>query len=162
VTEILAERASQSGCPLGRDDYLFVRPQGQSENATAAGHDAPSAAAKRKFAKMLTLHRVSQSNPVGQSAAEASSRRARRSAEYREELTRLGRYEELARQIIALRMRHNLSQGTLAERTGTTKSAISRLESGRHAPNVATLEKIASAFGGHLVISFEVPGQPAA
>ena len=63
---------------------------------------------------------------------------------------------------MALRMRHNLSQQALAERTGTTKSAISRLESGQHAPTVATLEKIATAFGGHLEIKFQVPGQPAA
>jgi ribosome-binding protein aMBF1 (putative translation factor) len=105
---------------------------------------------------------MSESSPVGRSTTEASSRRSRQSAEYREELERLRPYEEIARQVIALRLRYNLSQQALAQRTGTTKSAISRLESGQHAPTVATLEKIASAFGGRLVISFEVPGQPAA
>jgi len=54
-------------------------------------------------------------------------------------------------------MAQGLSQQALAERVGTTKSAISRLESGQHAPNVATLQKIATAFGNYLVISFE-PG----
>ncbi len=97
-------------------------------------------------------------SPIGRSAAEASGRRARRSAEYREELARLQPYEQIARQVIALRQHHNLSQEALGQRTGTTKSAISRLESGQHAPTVATLDKIASAFGGHLVISIDVPG----
>lgn len=102
------------------------------------------------------------SSPIGRSTAEASAGRSKRSQEYRKELERLRPYEDIARQVIALRMHHELSQKALAERTGTTKSAISRLESGQHAPTVATLEKIAAAFGGHLVITFDVPGQPAA
>ena len=105
---------------------------------------------------------VSTSSSVGASTTEASSRRARRSAAYRQEVERLRPYEEIARQVIALRMTHQISQAELAERTGTTKSAISRLESGQHAPTVSTLEKVAAAFGGHLVISFEIPDQPAA
>ena len=51
--------------------------------------------------------------------------------------------------------------GLLARRVGTTKSAISRLESGHHAPTVATLHKVASAFDRQLVISFGVPAAPA-
>jgi DNA-binding XRE family transcriptional regulator len=112
--------------------------------------------------KNANLGHMSESSPVGGTVTDTLRRQARLSAEFRDELKRLRPYEELARQVIALRMHHNLSQGALAERTGTTKSAISRLESGQHAPNVATLEKIATAFGGHLVISFEAPGQPAA
>lgn len=100
--------------------------------------------------------------PVGRSITDTIKREAKLSPEFREELERLLPYEEIAREVIKLRMRLNLTQGELAQRTGTTKSAISRLESGQHAPNVATLEKIASAFGGRLVISFDVPGQPAA
>ncbi|HEY1988616.1 MAG TPA: helix-turn-helix transcriptional regulator [Acidimicrobiales bacterium] len=97
------------------------------------------------------------STPVGRTALQASGRRARRSTEYREELARLQPYEEIARQVILLRMTHDLSQEALALRVGTTKSAISRLESGQHAPTVATLQKIAMAFGGHVVVSFDVP-----
>jgi DNA-binding XRE family transcriptional regulator len=100
---------------------------------------------------------VTAPSPIGNSVAEAAGRRARRSAEYRAETARLRPYEEIARQVISLRMSHALSQEALAQRVGTTKSAISRLESGQHAPTVATLQKIASAFGGHLVISFDVP-----
>jgi len=98
-------------------------------------------------------------SPIGASVEEESARRARRDPDYRAELERLWPYEQIARQIIRLRMDHRLSQEALAERVGTTKSAISRLESGQHAPNVATLQRIAAAFGNYLVISFE-PGPP--
>lgn len=98
--------------------------------------------------------------PVGRTTTETSSRRARTSTAYRQELARLQPYEDIARQVLGLRSQHDLTQETLAQRTGTTKSAISRLESGQHAPTVATLEKIAAAFGGHLIISFDIPGRP--
>jgi len=99
--------------------------------------------------------------PVGRSTKQANRRRARQSPEYRAELARLQSYEEIARQVIRLRMDHNLSQEALARRVGTTKSAISRLESGHHAPTVATLNKVASAFDRQLVVSFEVPARSA-
>lgn len=54
-------------------------------------------------------------------------------------------------------MTHGLTQAALAQRVGTTKSAISRLESGRHAPNIATLQKIARTFGRQVHISFVSP-----
>jgi len=96
-------------------------------------------------------------SPIGQSTATASRRRARQSPEYQAELARLAPYEEIARQVIRLRMNNSLSQEALAELVGTKKSAISRLESGHHAPTVATLRKIATAFERKLVISFETP-----
>ena len=96
-------------------------------------------------------------SPIGRTAAEDSRRRALRNKEYRAELERLQPFEEVARQVIRLRMDHQLSQEALARRVGTTKSAISRLESGQHAPNLGTLQRIAAAFGGHVVISFDVP-----
>lgn len=104
-------------------------------------------------------------SPIGRSVEEASAERARRDPEYRAELERLRPYEQIARQVIRLRMDHGLSQEALAARVGTTKSAISRLESGQHAPNVATLQKIAAALGSRLVVSFESvtpPNPPAA
>jgi transcriptional regulator with XRE-family HTH domain len=72
-------------------------------------------------------------------------------------LARLEPYEEIARQVMRLRMDDHLSQEALARRVGTTKSAISRLESGHHAPTVTTLHKVALAFDRRLVISFDVP-----
>jgi ribosome-binding protein aMBF1 (putative translation factor) len=94
-------------------------------------------------------------NPIGKSTAQASRRRAMQSSEYRAEIARLKPYEEIARQVIRLRMVEGISQEELARRVGTTKSAISRLESGHHAPTVATLNKVAMSCGRELTISFE-------
>jgi DNA-binding XRE family transcriptional regulator len=100
---------------------------------------------------------MSNSSPMGRTIAEDSLQRSARSPIYRAELERLRPFEEAAREVIRLRMAHSLSQQELARRVGTTKSAISRLESGQHAPNLATLQRIAGAFGGHVVIGFDVP-----
>src|SRR5947209_1748896 len=98
-------------------------------------------------------------SPIGRTVSEAIKQRLT-DPEYRAEFERLQPFEEIARQLIRIRMDHSLTQEALAERVGTTKSAISRLESGQHSPNVATLRKIAAAFGGNLVISFDVPKAP--
>ncbi len=98
-------------------------------------------------------------SPVGTSVAQEQRRRARQSARYRGELERLAPYERIARAVIRLRLDHDLSQAQLGDKTGTTASAIARLESGRHRPNVETLRKLARAYGGHLVIGFEIPGR---
>ncbi|UFS71756.1 helix-turn-helix domain-containing protein [Geomonas sp. RF6] len=59
----------------------------------------------------------------------------------------------LAREILAARARVGLSQEAVAERMGTTKSAVSRLEAvGKHAPSLTTLKKYARAVGCHLEI----------
>ena len=61
----------------------------------------------------------------------------------------------LVREMLAARSRVGLSQEAVAERMGTTKSAISRLEgSGKHAPSLTTLKKYAHAVGCHLEIKF--------
>jgi ribosome-binding protein aMBF1 (putative translation factor) len=103
---------------------------------------------------------MSTPGPVGSSVADAIAQRAQNDSEYRAELERLWPYEHIARQVIRLRMDHGLSQQALADRVGSTKSAISRLESGHHAPTVATLQKIARAFGGRLVVNFETGTPP--
>ena len=52
----------------------------------------------------------------------------------------------VASQMLKVRSRAGLTQDIVAERMGTTKSAISRLESaGKHAPSLATLKRYASA-----------------
>ena len=96
-------------------------------------------------------------SPIGRSVRDDMIEQARLDPEFRAELERLRPFEEVARQIIRLRLDHGLSQEALAQRVGTTKSAISRLESGQHAPNLATLTRIAGAFGGRLEIAFHVP-----
>lgn len=59
--------------------------------------------------------------------------------------------------VIARRIQYGLTQGQLAERMGTSVSAISRVENGTHRPSVETLERLALAFGERLVLGFEDP-----
>lgn len=55
---------------------------------------------------------------------------------------------QVADQMLKARSRAGLTQGAVAERMGTTKSAVSRLEAaGKHAPSLATLKRYASAVG---------------
>lgn len=61
----------------------------------------------------------------------------------------------LARELIAARVRAGLTQEQLAQRMGTTQSAIARLESGQRMPGVRTLERLAEATGTRLVVRFE-------
>lgn len=66
----------------------------------------------------------------------------------------------LAHEMLAARARAGLTQEAVAGRMGTTKSAISRLESaGRHAPSMASLKKYAAAVGCTLKIEL-VPASP--
>lgn len=96
-----------------------------------------------------------QTSPIGSSSAEARRRRTTRSATYRSQAARLAPYEALARMVIARRIRYGLTQGQLAARMGTSVSAVSRLESGQHRPNLQTLEKLARAIGERSVVGFE-------
>jgi predicted transcriptional regulator len=52
---------------------------------------------------------------------------------------------DLARELIAARVRAGLTQAELAERMGTSQSVIARLESGAQMPSVNTLLKFAKA-----------------
>ena len=55
---------------------------------------------------------------------------------------------QVAGQMLKARSRAGLTQDAVAARMGTTKSAISRLESaGKHAPSLATLKRYARAVG---------------
>lgn len=65
--------------------------------------------------------------------------------------------EEFARaqMVIGARTHADLSQAELAERMGTSQSAIARLESGRVKPSTRTLEKLAAATGMRLRIVLE-------
>lgn len=66
----------------------------------------------------------------------------------------------LAHEMLAARARAGLTQEAVASRMGTTKSAISRLESaGKHAPSVASLKRYAAAVGCTLKIEL-VPTPP--
>jgi DNA-binding XRE family transcriptional regulator len=59
----------------------------------------------------------------------------------------------VADQLLKARARAGLTQDAVAERMGTTKSAISRLEaSGKHTPSLATLQRYARAVGCDLQV----------
>lgn len=57
--------------------------------------------------------------------------------------------------VIMRRAQLELTQQELAERMGTTKSVISRIESGQHRSGIDTVRRLAEALGGHAVIGFE-------
>jgi hypothetical protein len=60
---------------------------------------------------------------------------------------------QVADQMLKARARAGLTQDAVAEKMGTTKSAISRLESaGKHAPSLATLKRYARAVGCELQV----------
>jgi transcriptional regulator with XRE-family HTH domain len=61
----------------------------------------------------------------------------------------------LASILIAARTGARLTQAELAERMGTSQSAIARLESGRSKPSLSTLRRYAKATGARLKIALE-------
>lgn len=92
-------------------------------------------------------------SPIGEHHANRRRRRLQDPA-YLEAAQEVAGYEALARMVIRFRMDRELSQTQLAKLVGTSNSAISRLESGAHRPNVETLQKLAHAFERQLVIGF--------
>ena len=57
--------------------------------------------------------------------------------------------------MIRRRMELELTQEQLAERMGTSHSAISRIESGQHSTSVQTLQRLAVALEMRFLIGFE-------
>lgn len=62
---------------------------------------------------------------------------------------------ELAHAVIEARTHAGLTQEQLAKKMDTSQSAIARLESGRGRPSTRILERLASATGTRLKITFE-------
>lgn len=61
---------------------------------------------------------------------------------------------KVVNQLLNARSRAGLTQDAVAERMGTTKSAVSRLKSaGKHAPSLSTLKRYAQAVGCELQIN---------
>lgn len=95
-------------------------------------------------------------SPAGSTAQDAAARRGGRSEAYRAERERLGQYHAIAKLVVHRRTILGVSQRELARRVGTSETAISRLESGRHATNVRTLRRLFEALGGQLIVGYEV------
>lgn len=62
---------------------------------------------------------------------------------------RIAAFREL---VYRLRTEAGLTQADLAARMGTTQSAVARMEGGGTRPTLETLEKLAVAVGGELVV----------
>ena len=72
--------------------------------------------------------------------------RASKRKGFREAYDSLELEYSLSREMLSARTRAGLTQEAVAERVGTTKSAVSRLESaGKHSPSLASLKKYADA-----------------
>ena len=56
----------------------------------------------------------------------------------------------IARRVVELREKHNMTQVKLSERTGIPQAQISRIERGGISPTIATLAKIAEALDADL------------
>jgi transcriptional regulator with XRE-family HTH domain len=76
--------------------------------------------------------------------------------EVRREYDALSEEFELLDEILKARAEAGFTQAELAERIGTTQSAIARMESaiGKHSPSIATLKRYASALGYRLQVRF--------
>lgn len=67
----------------------------------------------------------------------------------------------LVREMLSARSESGLTQEAVAALMGTTKSAVSRLESGgKHAPSITTLKKYAKAVGCNLEIKLVRKDRP--
>ncbi|MGH9184425.1 MAG: helix-turn-helix domain-containing protein [Acidimicrobiales bacterium] len=66
-----------------------------------------------------------------------------------EDEARISGFRELVHR---LRTEAGLTQAELAERMGTTQSAVARMEGGGTRPTLETLEKLAAAVGAELVV----------
>lgn len=75
---------------------------------------------------------------------------------FREAYDALDAEYALAHEMLSARTRAGLTQEAVADRMGTTKSAVSRLEGagGKHAPSMASLRRYADAVGCTLKIEF--------
>ena len=62
---------------------------------------------------------------------------------------------EVARQLKEARKAQNITQEVLAERIGTKKSNISRLESGRYNPSLDFLVRVAEGLGRQVQITIQ-------
>ena len=69
-------------------------------------------------------------------------------------------FARIAEQVIEQRKARGLSQKELAELTGTTQSAIARLESGGRPPRIDTLLRIAEALDCELIVELRPRTQP--
>jgi len=93
--------------------------------------------------------------------------RALERAEVKAEYDKLGEEFQFLDEFLKARAAAGVTQAEVAERIGTTQSAVARLESGggKHSPSIATLQKYAHALGCRLelrLVNAIVPGKSGA
>lgn len=88
--------------------------------------------------------------PVTESFAEW-----RKDPEYVKEYEALEEEFALAEALIEARSKNNMTQDQVAERMGTSRTAIARLEGPNGNPSLSTLRRFADATGTRLRVSFE-------
>ncbi len=88
---------------------------------------------------------------------ESFKKEALKKPEVKEEYDALGPVFELRRKMIRMRMEKGMTQEQLAEKMGTKRSNISRLESGENVsfPTFKTISKYADALGYKVKVEFE-------
>ncbi|WP_306752971.1 helix-turn-helix domain-containing protein [Paracoccus actinidiae] len=74
--------------------------------------------------------------------------------EVRKEYAKVDAEFALIEAMITARREAKLTQAELAEKIGTTQSAIDRLEGGRVSPSISTLRRYAEATGHQLQVGF--------
>jgi transcriptional regulator with XRE-family HTH domain len=97
-------------------------------------------------------------SPLGEDPRVSAGRRRARNPRYAELEKKLELSLAIADLSILHRTRQNLTQKQLAERMGTSETAISRLEAGFHNPTLDTLHKLAQALGGHGLARVAIAG----
>ena len=102
---------------------------------------------------MVTERNAFPISPIGMTSDEAAARRYRMSAIYREQHDQLAPYRAIARVVIHGRGARGWTQQQLAEQLGTTNTAVSRMESGRHAVSLDTLQRLSDVLGVAFMIS---------
>jgi ribosome-binding protein aMBF1 (putative translation factor) len=93
-------------------------------------------------------------SPLGDDAAVAADRR-RSDPRYAALERKHAQSLAIADLVILHRTRQGLTQRQLAQRMGTSETAVARLESGFHLPSTDTLSRLAAALGGRLTIGIE-------
>ncbi|HEV8535146.1 MAG TPA: helix-turn-helix domain-containing protein [Candidatus Limnocylindria bacterium] len=102
------------------------------------------------------------SSPIGRTVTEGAASRAVRSRAYREERDRTRAWARIAKLVIQRRTVLGITQRQLADRAGTSYSAISRLEAGRHATHLDTLHRVFAALEADLLLGYEAHAKRAA
>lgn len=94
-------------------------------------------------------------SPIGSTATQGAARRAARSRGYRNERERTRPWARIAKLVIHRRTVLGITQQELADRAGTSHSAISRLEGGRQATHLETLHRVFAALEADLLLGYE-------